>query len=214
MLHLERIKLQMMAHPFWKCKMFLQKLGVFTPVCSCIGDVRLLISISSCFPLKFSVQWRPWRRGCCFVCVRRMRGTEGQWDRAVGTCSYSRFKLQTLKELGWDQPGRGGWKWNKFWSDEITLDKLMKKKSSDPTEPLNDWIPHGSTHLLWQAFDKTVSLLSQGMIPDLKIKETEGRKGQNELWAQETGENTLEMNTEVLVHSLNPKAALADVWVG
>lgn len=57
----------------------------------------------------------------------------------------------------------------------------MKKNCSDPTEPLNDWIPHGSTHLPWQAFDKTASLFSWGMIPDPKIKKTEGRKGQKEL---------------------------------
>lgn len=37
-----------------------------------------------------------------------------------------------------EQADRGGLKGNTFWSDEITLDNLMKKKCSDPTEPLND----------------------------------------------------------------------------
>lgn len=52
------------------------------------------------------------------------------------------------------------------------------------------------------------------MIPDLGIKKTEGRKGQNELWAQETGGNTLKMKIEVPVHLLNLNVAFADVWVG
>lgn len=55
-----------------------------------------------------------------------------------GCCSVG-FWFQTLRQLGLDRAHRGGLKGNTFWSDEITLDNLMKKKkSSDPTEPLND----------------------------------------------------------------------------
>lgn len=150
-----------------------------------------------------------------FLCVCQAELKHWARPRAAGTCSYTRFKFQTLKEPGWDRPGRAGWEWNKFWSDEITLDNLMKKKNcSALSEALNGWIPHGSTHLLWQALDKTVPLFSWGTIPDLKIKNTEGRKGQKELWAQETGGNPLKMRNEVLVHLLNPKVALADFGVG
>lgn len=51
------------------------------------------------------------------------------------------------------------------------------------------------------------------MVLDQKIKKTEGRKGQNGLWAQQTKENMLKKKSDVLVHSLNIQVAFADVWI-
>lgn len=77
----------------------------------------------------------PMASGNTRTCARKYQALA---DRAAEACLPMGCGFQTLKQPGLDQPHRGGWKGNTFWSDEITLDNLMKKKCSDPTEPLND----------------------------------------------------------------------------
>lgn len=53
-------------------------------------------------------------------------------DWAAEACLPMGCGFQTIKQLGLDQPHRGGWKGNTVWSDEITLDNLMKKNVQIP----------------------------------------------------------------------------------
>lgn len=105
----------MVIHSFKKCRLFLKILGIlgFATVCSSVGDCETFYFNKQLLSSKIPNAIKALEdQGSALSVSGRIKGTEEHWDRyeAVGTCSYMRFKFQTLKEPGWDRPDRGGWK--------------------------------------------------------------------------------------------------------
>lgn len=83
-LHLERIKLQMIIHPFKKCRLFLKKLGilVFATVCSSIGDCETFYFNKQLLSSKIPNAIKALEdQGFPLSVSGRIKGTEEHWDR-------------------------------------------------------------------------------------------------------------------------------------